>query len=286
MPIVTRRAKSTPSMRSRNPWTKCWRDCSPSVTMSMPAASCSSRATSTASRLASSRAGPESAQGAQSTSGFASHAGFGRLPAIVVQSIDAATLPCYSSSALLTPPPRGDFMLRELARKIDAFHERWGHGVSWLMFGMVLVVFGDVIFRYVFNRSWVFVQELEWHLFGIIYLLAAGYTMLHNEHVRVDIWYAKQSPRTQAWVDFVLLFVMFFPSCLLIVYTTWPFLRNSFMVNEGSPDPGGIPARWALKSVIIIGFVLLVLQGISQAIKNFYWAMGWEEPETQIQEIH
>ena len=177
-------------------------------------------------------------------------------------------------------------MLRELARRIDAFQERWGTGVSWLMLGMVLVVFSDVIFRYLFNMSWVFVQELEWHLFGLVYLLAAGYTMLHNEHVRVDIWYAKQAPRKQAWVDFILLFVMFFPSCLMIIYTTWPFLKHSFAVNEGSPDPGGIPARWALKSVIILGFVLLVAQGISQAIKNFYWAMGWEQREQRAQEIH
>ena len=177
-------------------------------------------------------------------------------------------------------------MLRELARKIDAFQERFGRAVSWLMLGMVVVVFGDVISRYLFNASWVFIQELEWHLFGLVYLLAAGYTMLWNEHVRVDIWYAKQPRRKQAWVDFVLLFVMFFPSCLLIIYTTWPFLKHSLEVNEGSPDPGGVPFRWALKSVIIIGFVLLVLQGISQAIKNFYWGMGWEKPEQRAQEIH
>jgi TRAP-type mannitol/chloroaromatic compound transport system permease small subunit len=177
-------------------------------------------------------------------------------------------------------------MLRELARKIDAFQERFGNAVSWLMFGMVAITFSDVVFRYLFNRSWVFVQELEWHLFGIVYLLAAGYTMLYNEHVRVDIVYAKLSPRKKAWVDFVLLWVMFFPSAILIVYTTWPFVRNSFHVYEGSPDPGGIPARWALKSVIIVGFVILMLQGLSQAIKNFYWAMGWEDPEERVQEIH
>ncbi len=177
-------------------------------------------------------------------------------------------------------------MLRELARKIDAFQERLGQGVSWLMFGMVVVVFCDVIFRYLFNRSWVFIQELEWHLFGVVYLLAAGYTMLYNEHVRVDIVYAKLPSRKKAWIDFVLLFVFFFPSCLLIIYTTWPFFRDSFRVNEGSPDPGGIPARWALKSIIIIGFLLLILQGISQAIKNFYWAMGWEERERRVREIH
>lgn len=177
-------------------------------------------------------------------------------------------------------------MLRELARKIDAFQERFGSGVSWLMFGMVVVVFSDVIFRYVFNRSWVFVQELEWHLFGLVYLLAAGYTMLYDEHVRIDVLYSKWSPRKKAWVDFVLLFVMFFPSAILVVYTTWPFVKHAWGVNEGSPDPGGLPARWAYKGVIIIGFVLLMLQGVSQAIKNFYWAMGWEDRDQRVQEIH
>ena len=177
-------------------------------------------------------------------------------------------------------------MLRELATRIDVFQERWGHGISWLMFVMVMVVFGDVIFRYVFNRSWVFVQELEWHLFGAIYLLAAGYTLLHDEHVRVDIFYSKFAPRRKAWFDFALIFLFFFPSCLLVIYTTWPFVRNSFAVNEGSPDPGGLPARWVLKSVIILGFLLLVFQGISQAIKSFYRAMGWEEPKERAKEIH
>ena len=177
-------------------------------------------------------------------------------------------------------------MLRDLARKIDAFQERFGNAVSWLMFGMVAVVFGDVIFRYLFNRSWVIVQELEWHLFGLVYLLAAGYTMLYDEHVRIDIFYSKFSPRKKAWFDFILLLVMFFPSALLVVYTTWPFVKHAFAVNEGSPDPGGLPFRWAYKGVIIVGFVLLMLQGLSQAIKNFYWAMGWEERERRVPEIH
>ncbi len=177
-------------------------------------------------------------------------------------------------------------MLRELARKIDAIQERIGNAVSWFMLGMVLVVFGDVVFRYVFNRSWVFLQELEWHFFGLVYLLAAGYTMLHNEHVRVDIIYSRLSPRRKAWLDFILTFIMLFPACFLIIYTTWPLVKHSFAVNEGSPDPGGLPARWVLKSVIIIGFALLTLQGISQAIKNFYWAVGWEEPEERVEEIH
>ena len=106
----------------------------------------------------------------------------------------------------------------------------------------MLIVFGDVVFRYLFNKSWVFTQELEWHLFGPVYLLAAGYTMLHNEHVRVDIWYAKQSARKKAWVDFILLFVMFFPSCVLIIYTTWPFLKHSLQVKRARPTPAVCPS--------------------------------------------
>jgi TRAP-type mannitol/chloroaromatic compound transport system permease small subunit len=101
------------------------------------------------------------------------------------------------------------------------------------MFGMVAVVFCDVVLRYLFNKSSVFTQELEWHLFGIVYLLAAGYTFLYDEHVRVDIVYAKLSPRKKAWIDFVLIFVMLVPSCLLVIYTTIPLVRNSFVTGEG-----------------------------------------------------
>ena len=81
-------------------------------------------------------------------------------------------------------------------------------------------------------------------------------------------------------------FLFFFPSVFLVMYTTMPFLRNSWLLNEGSPDPGGVPARWVLKSMIIVGFALLGLQGVSETIKNFYVAMGWEEPEVRVKEIH
>lgn len=176
--------------------------------------------------------------------------------------------------------------MRELARRIDAWQDRFGRGVSWLSLLMVIVVFEDVLSRYLFRRTFVFMQEFEWYLFGTLYLLAAGYTMLYDEHVRVDIVYSKLSPRRKAWLDFVLLWIFFFPSCLLVVYTAWPFVRNSWAVWEGSPDPGGIPGRWALKSMIILGFLGLLVQGISQAIKTFYWGMGWEEPERRVHEVH
>ena len=176
-------------------------------------------------------------------------------------------------------------MLRELAKTIDRFQDVLGRALSWLMLAMVLTVFFDVVSRYLFARTYVFTQELEWYIFAVAYLMAGGYVMLWDEHVRVDIMYSRMSPRQKAWVDFVLLFVFFFPSALLVIYTTWPFFRNAWTVYEGSPDPGGIPARWALKGVIIVAFSIMVIQGVSEAIKRFYWAMGWEQPEVRAREL-
>ena len=176
--------------------------------------------------------------------------------------------------------------MRELAQRIDRFQEWFGRGVSWLSLAMVLVVFIDVIARYLFRTTHGGIQEAEWYLFGTLYLLAAGYTLLHDEHVRVDIVYSKLSPQRQAWVNFILLWVFFFPSVLLVIYTAWPFVRASWSVWEGSPDPGGLPLRWLLKSMIIVGFVLLGLQGISETIKSLYVAMGWERPPRIEHEVH
>jgi TRAP-type mannitol/chloroaromatic compound transport system permease small subunit len=177
-------------------------------------------------------------------------------------------------------------MLRELARKIDRAQDAFGSALAWVILLMVLVVFTDVLMRYLLQTTYVWTQELEWYLFAISYLMAAGYVMLWDEHVRVDIVYSRLSPRGKAWLDFILLWVFFFPSVLMVMYTTWPFFRNSLAVMEGSPDPGGIPLRWALKGVIIVAFGVLTIQGISQAIKTYYVARGWEEPESRLKEVH
>ena len=175
--------------------------------------------------------------------------------------------------------------LRNIARKIDTLDDRFGRAVSWIMLLMVLVVFTDVVLRYAFRTTTVWLQELEWHLFGIVYMLAAGYTMLYDEHVRVDIVYSRWQSRKKAWSDFILYLVFFYPSAIMIVWTTIPFVRDSLRVFEGSPDPGGIPLRFLLKSVIIVGFGILMIQAFSQTVKNFFWAMGWEEREVRVKDI-
>jgi len=159
-------------------------------------------------------------------------------------------------------------VLRRVIRSIDAINRWVGHLAGWVSLAMVLVVVTDVVMRYVFDASFVFVQELEWHLFGVMFLLGAGYTLLQDGHVRVDVLYQRFSPKTQAWINLIGVLLFLLPGCLMVIDTSWGFFHNSLAMHEGSPDPGGIPARYALKFFIPLGFSLLTLQGISMGLKS------------------
>ncbi len=156
-----------------------------------------------------------------------------------------------------------------------------GRGVAWSTALVVLVVFVDVVMRYAFNTSFVFTQELEWHLFGFIFLMGAGYTLLYDGHVRVDIFYQRLSPRAQAWVNFLGVLFFLIPGCVMVIATSWNFVASSYAVLEGSPDPGGIPYRFLLKACVPVGFILLLLQGISLGIKSLLTILG-EEVDTGV----
>ena len=168
--------------------------------------------------------------------------------------------------------------LKCLCAVIDRINTWVGRFVAWTTALVVVVVFVDVVMRYAFRTSFVFTQELEWHLFAFIFLIGAGYTLLKDGHVRVDIFYQRMSPRSQAWMN--LLGVIFFliPGCLMIILTSLNFVQSSYAVMEGSPDPGGIPYRWLIKACIPAGFVLVFLQGISMGIKSLLIILG-HDPE-------
>ena len=170
--------------------------------------------------------------------------------------------------------------LKKLSQWIDTLNTWVGNCVAWATAIVVVVVFVDVVMRYVFDTSFVFTQELEWHLFGFIFLMGAGYTLLKDGHVRVDIFYQRLSPKSKAWIN--LLGVLFFliPGCYMIIATSMRFVYNAWSVMEGSPDPGGIPYRFVLKACIPAGFILLLLQGISLGIKSLFTILG-EELETE-----
>ena len=163
---------------------------------------------------------------------------------------------------------------KAITRGIDAINTWVGRFVAWITALVVMVVFVDVVMRYAFSISFVFTQELEWHLFAFIFLMGAGYTLLKDGHVRVDIFYPRMGKRTRAGINFFGVLLFLIPGCILIIATSLKFVHNAWAVMEGSPDPGGIPYRFILKSCIPAGFVLVLLQGLSLGIKSFFTMIG------------
>lgn len=157
-----------------------------------------------------------------------------------------------------------------LSEKINALSEMVGKFTAWLIVIMVLLISYDVAMRYLFKNGSIALQELEWHLFSLIFLLGAAYTMKHDDHVRVDLVYRSKrlSDHYRVWINILGGLFFLIPFCLLVIINSWSFVENSFLLHETSPDPGGLPYRWILKAMIPFGFALLMLQGIADILKN------------------
>jgi len=164
--------------------------------------------------------------------------------------------------------------MKTFIRIVDRLNEFVGRIVSWLTTLMVLVVFYDVVLRYVFNNGNIALQELEWHLFSIIFLLGSAYTLKKNGHVRVDILYTNFKDRTKAWINLFGSLFFLLPFSIMILISTQDFITSSWMVGEVSPNPGGLPARYILKAMIPLGFFFLILQGLAECFKNILFLKG------------
>ena len=162
-------------------------------------------------------------------------------------------------------------MIRNIINSIDILNETIGRAASWLVLAMVLLICYDVTMRYSFHQGSVALQELEWHLFALIFLLGSAYTLKHNNHVRVDILYQSQylSNKHRAVIKIFGILLFLIPFCVLILITTWPFVENAYYYLEGSPDPGGLPYRYLLKGSILVAFTLLILQGLAELLRNY-----------------
>lgn len=160
--------------------------------------------------------------------------------------------------------------LKQLANGIDRFNEAVGRALSWLVLALTLLVAYDVTMRYFFQSGSIAIQELEWHLFSLIFLLGAAYTLKHDAHVRLDLFYKSRfmDARRRAWVNLAGSLLFLIPFCVLVAVSAWPFVSQAYLFAEGSPDPGGLPFRWILKAAIPMGFLLLVAQGLAEALKN------------------
>ena len=183
-----------------------------------------------------------------------------------------------------------------LSRGIDRLNDWVGRTFMWIALVMVLVGAYNAVIRALdkqigtnlSNNTWL---ELQWYMFAAVFLLMAGYTLLHNGHVRVDVFYGRMSPRQQAWVDFLGAVLFVIPLSLVLLYVCIPFVQNSIgWFNGGrweySNDPGGL-IRWPVKILLVPGFALLMLQALSEAIKNFAFLRGAlpapkHEPEGEV----
>lgn len=160
-----------------------------------------------------------------------------------------------------------------VSRLIDALNERVGRTVLWLTLVVVLVSAGNAVVRKVFHTSSNAWLELQWYLFGAIFLLASGYTFLRNEHVRVDVLATRFSPRTQVIIEILGIVLFLFPAACLIFWLSIPYFYESFRLQELSSNTGGL-IRWPAKLLIPVGFALLILSGVSRLIKCIAFLAG------------
>lgn len=146
---------------------------------------------------------------------------------------------------------------------IDSLNERVGHFVSWLVLVLVLTTFCIVILRYLFDLSWVMMQESIIYLHGLIFMLGAAYTLKHEGHVRVDIIYQRCTPTLKAWIDLLGTLFLLLPVAGFILWSSWEYVMNSWDILEASRNSGGLPFVYLLKTCLLLMSGLLILQGLS-----------------------
>ncbi|OED45138.1 C4-dicarboxylate ABC transporter permease [Endozoicomonas sp. (ex Bugula neritina AB1)] len=159
-------------------------------------------------------------------------------------------------------------VIRSGVATLDYLTENIGKAISWLNLVLVLIVFFVVILRYLLNIGSIAMQESAMYLHAIIFLGASGYTLKHDGHVRVDVFYRKMSARQKALVNSLGTLFLLIPVCLFVGFMSWEYISNSWRVLETSQDPGGIPYVYLLKSLIMFMVVTLLLQGVAELLRS------------------
>lgn len=170
--------------------------------------------------------------------------------------------------------------LLQLSRGIDWLNERVGRSLIWLVLIAVLISAGNAIIRKLFDTSSNAWLEVQWYLFSAIFLLASGYTLMRNEHVRIDVLLHRLPKRSQIWVDILGIIFFLTPFVLLMIYLSWPVFMRAYVSGEMSENAGGL-IRWPVYILVPIGFSLLALQGVSELIKRFAFLKGLIDDPTK-----
>jgi len=163
--------------------------------------------------------------------------------------------------------------LLSVSRIIDRLSERVGHAFYWLVLVTVLISAANAVVRKAFNVSSNSFLEIQWYLFSAIFLFLAGYTLLRNDHVRIDVIAGRLSKRTQAWIDIVGTVFFLFPMAFLLMWLSWPVFVDAYERHEISTNAGGL-IIWPARLLVPIGFLLLLVQGLSELIKRIAFLRG------------
>ena len=170
--------------------------------------------------------------------------------------------------------------LLQLSKAIDALNERVGRWASWLVLAAVLISAINAVVRKVFNVSSNAYLEIQWYLFAAMFLLAAGYTMLRQEHVKIDVILHRFTKRTQIKIEIFGIVAFLFPLVLTVIDLSWPLVVKAWVTGEMSSNAGGL-IRWPVFAMLPIGFALLGLQGISELVKRVAFLQGLIDDPTQ-----
>jgi TRAP-type mannitol/chloroaromatic compound transport system permease small subunit len=168
--------------------------------------------------------------------------------------------------------------LGRLAKGIDQLNAFFGKGVSWLSFALVIIICIDVTLRYLLNMTRIWVIELETYAFSLLFLLGGAWTWQTDDHVRVDVFYTKLSPKGKRWIDLIGTLLFLFPWTWILMQVGLQFFWESWKIGEGSSQPGGLPAIYIIKFFMLLGFILLFLQGLSHCIQLI---LNWNKNEDE-----
>ncbi len=162
---------------------------------------------------------------------------------------------------------RAEFPKTRISRVLDGFVKGVGDIVSWLWVVLVLVIVVNVVLRYVFGRGLIELEEAQWHIYAIGWLVGLSYCVVNDSHIRIDILHERFSLRTKAWIDFIGILFFLIPYTLVVLRYTPEWIEYSFRTDEISDAPGGLAYRWAIKSALFIGYALLLIAAISRMLR-------------------
>lgn len=169
-----------------------------------------------------------------------------------------------------------------ISRFLDGILDRIGHITSWIWILLVGVIIFQVILRYVFNQGSILLEEVQWHMYAVGFMIAQSYAIVHDRHVRIDLAYEKFPNGLKAWVDTVGIIVLLMPFLIFVFWNAFPFVYSSYDANEVSVAPDGLPYRFAIKSFIIIGFGLMILAAFSRLTRAAAYIIGWRATPEEI----